>query len=392
MIRKSKNMTDVLPMFAKNKFAIACSSSVEYAPYLSVYLQSIKEHASSKNTYDIIVFESSWTNDLRKQITDYFNSDNFSVRFVNPEYLFDGVDLYTTHSYFKRECYFRISAPEILNHYDKILFTDIDLVAMNDIANIFKLDLNGNVIAASLEPIYKNFYYANRTIAGINIREYTDDVLQIKPENYYNTGVLLIDVKKYLQQKVFYKLLDLIKENRFIYQEQCALNKFFRNKIATLPIEWNYEVDRAVIDNPKYSRNITNVNICHFLGRQKPWFFPNGTYCDVWWNYARRTPFYEEIESRKNKNDIQRELLDLRKELANVHFVNINNRFVQNEENIKLLFVMNHMLYFKLKKWFYKIICLFTFGSKRDKYKQKVFKLRDLIKNVRKFRHHLFKG
>ena len=126
---------DVFPMFPKNKCAIACSSSAEYAPYLSVFLQSIKEHASSKNTYDIIVFESSWTDDLRKQITDYFNSDNFSVRFVNPEYLFDGVDLYTTHSYFKRECYFRISAPEILNHYDKKLHQHLGKKNYNKLKN-----------------------------------------------------------------------------------------------------------------------------------------------------------------------------------------------------------------------------------------------------------------
>lgn len=127
----------ILPAFKDNSYAIACSSSIEYAPYLSVYLCSIKEYASKDNKYDIIILENSWPEYLRKKFQIFFNANNFSVRFVNPESFFEGIDLYITHSYFKRECYYRLAAPQILNCYTKILVTDIDLIVLCDINNIF---------------------------------------------------------------------------------------------------------------------------------------------------------------------------------------------------------------------------------------------------------------
>lgn len=374
---------EIKPVFKNNKNALACSCSAEYSPYLATYLQSIREHASSKNKYDIIVFESSWSEELKQKFQTFFNSDNFSVRFVNPEYLFNGINLYVTHTYFKRECYFRLAAPIVLKNYDKILFTDIDLIAMNDIANIFKFNLRGNTIAACIEPIYKIFYYSGRSIAGINIKEYTDHVLQIKPENYYNTGVLLIDVKKYLNENAFEKMLKLISQHKFVYQEQCALNRFYRRKITTLPIEWNYELDPNVLDNPDLAKNINDVNICHYLGRYKPWDVPNVPYGEIWWKYAQKTPFYEQCLSKIASKQFEQ----LRNDFIKIHFPNINGHFANLDNMIRVSFVANHMLFFGFKKYLYHIYKHFSFTKVvRKKYAVKYSDLKKLLKMAKHFR------
>ena len=393
----------VLPRFSENLNVIACSSSIEYAPYLSVYLRSIKDNASSQKMYDIVVFESSFTKEMKEILASCFNSDNFSVRFVNPEEILGSVDLYITLPHFKRECYYRIVSPQILKNYNRILFTDIDLVATGDVAKIFDIPMNGNIIAACIEPIYKSFYDENKIVLGQNVREYTDNVLKIKPENYYNTGVLLIDVEKYIKNNVLQVLLGAISENYFLYQEQDALNCCLRDNIMKLSLEWNYEADMTIYNHPDifdyYIQSLSKMKICHFLGGIKPWFYPEKKLAHIWWQYARKTPFYEEILARlidfritQRKNEfITPDITKLRQELANVHFPNINKHFAADEYQTKMLFVLNHLGRFKAKKAYFAVKKAFAFGEKHKKYQQKYDVVKQLIRDAKEFKKGLLK-
>lgn len=326
----------LLPAFPDNPVAIASSSSKEYAPYLAVFLQSIKAHISKEKKYDFIIFESTWPDYLREKFISLFRSDNFSIRFINPEPYIEGLDLYITASHYKRECYYRILAPVLLKKFKKILFTDLDLIAQEDISILLEKEyLLGRTIGACTDPSFKKAYQEEMTVADINIKEYTNCVLKIKPEEYYNTGVLLIDVEKYLEQDAFNKIINLISNNYFIYQEQCALNCFFRGKIATLPPEWNCQINNGTIFdkelNEKYLKKITKANIYHFLGVNKVWFATTREKSDIWWKYARQTPFYEEIIT----NLINFRILKLKKELKNN---SLFNRIKRKINRISLVF------------------------------------------------------
>ena len=52
-----ENDTEIFlkPAFDNNNIALAMSSSNEYAPYVSVLIQSIIDNAKSSNNYDILV-------------------------------------------------------------------------------------------------------------------------------------------------------------------------------------------------------------------------------------------------------------------------------------------------------------------------------------------------
>ena len=57
---------DIKPAFETNNIAIACSSSNEYVPYLSVWLKSLEEHTCTQYNYDVIVFERSITDENKR--------------------------------------------------------------------------------------------------------------------------------------------------------------------------------------------------------------------------------------------------------------------------------------------------------------------------------------
>ena len=81
-----------------------------------------------------------------------------SIRFYNPVGFFDNIELKVTHPYFKEECFYRIAAPLIFKEYEKVIFTDIDLILQDDILNLANYDLNGKCIAASKEILWQEMY------------------------------------------------------------------------------------------------------------------------------------------------------------------------------------------------------------------------------------------
>jgi len=102
---------------------------------------------------------------------------------------------------------------------------------------------------------------------------------------------------------------------------------------------------------------------------------------ELWWKYARATPFYEELLARmvdfkaKNKN-INIELSNLRNELMQMHFPNINY-------HDKLSYVMQRIPYFELKKFIYKLKKVFSFGERHKYYQEKYNRTKKLIKDAK---------
>ena len=71
--------------------------------------------------------------------------------------------------------------------------------------------------------------------------------------------------------------------------------------------------------------------------------------------------------------------VSLRLELERIHFPNINNQF-------KLSYIMNHLLKFRLKKFYYGFGKLFVFGDKYKEYNDKYEKAKKLIVDAKKMR------
>ena len=243
-------METIKPFFKKQDIVIAVSSSDEYSPYLCVYLESLKENASKDKQYDIVIFERNISERNKKIILEYIQTKNISIRYFNPVSFFKNCMLYVSHDYFKEECYFRLAAPVIFKNYKKVIFTDLDLILCDDILNLGEIDLKTAPLAACIEPVWQELYLRNCRIYNTNIQNYTNKVLELPGSfEYFNTGVCIFDVDKYNKEEAFYNILNEIKTTKFLYQEQCALNKYFKGRFYKLPLIWNYELAPSLIKN-----------------------------------------------------------------------------------------------------------------------------------------------
>jgi len=352
----------IFPAFNDNNIAIGMSCSNEYVPYLSVCLKSLVDNTSVDFNYDIIVFERSITEKNKLILKNFIEKKNVSLRFVDPTPLIKNYSL-SYPSFYAIECFFRLASPIFLKEYDKIIFTDVDLVFQSDIKDLYQIDVLGKPLAACQDstmgfllnyPDADWFEYCTKTL---NLE---------KPYEYFNTGVMVLNIREFNEKGYVEKLFSIADGSNFRILEQDILNAFFANGIKYIDESWNFPVTNKFYQpllqympyllKQKYDIVKKAPKIVHWAGSEKPWVFPEEEMAEIWWSYARQVPFYEVILKR----------------MTEVNLPN-NTAIIEDVVNYK----KNRFAY-----WKYKLKSKITFGAKRQRYKVKRDTIKQKIRNA----------
>lgn len=369
----------VLPKFENYKNVIAMSSSDLYAPYLSVYLLSILNNADDNKFYDIVVLETDITEEHKEMLLNLVNKENVSLRFQNVSKIFDNLDLYISYDCFAKQCYYRLALGKVFSKYDKVIYTDIDITANGDISQLFDIDLGDKIIGACEEVLWNKEHRVGRVQLGINIEKYIDELCG-KDALYYNTGVVVVDVKKFNEFITFEELIKIALNNKYINIEQCVLNKVFNRYFYNLPNIYNFEVFFEIFDGKTqsfkdYMKTLNNAVLLHHLTMAKAWFYPEVLKGYLWWKYARQSPFYELILARMmdNKLSVSNGILSS----------TLNNNLLTYFQTI--MYNMGHYPKNIFNYYKYKLLRNFVFGKTLDRYIYKKHLYKDKIKSVEHF-------
>ncbi len=295
----------IMPAFKDNYCAIACSSSNEYAPYLSVFLKSLVAHSNPEKNYDIVVFERNISTKNKLKLKKFIQKNNVSLRFINPMPFFEGISL-NFGFHFKEECFFRLAAPKIFINYEKIAFFDIDLLFLEDVDKFYNIDVKEYPFASCYD------FHAVSCVQFMDwFIKYQNKSLKLKNPNIYaNTGAMIMNIEYLSQEKIITKMLEMANNSNFIYCEQDILNVLFNGKIKKVNLSWNYVNEQKYIKQEKiiehipkelkeeYNQARSCPFILHYAGKRKPWLFINEDKALTWWKYAFQTPFLYEIIMR----------------------------------------------------------------------------------------------
>lgn len=282
-----------------------------YVPYLYVCLKSLIRHTRSDKKYKVLVLNKNISEKNRRYLASLAKR-NVSIQFYNPAYLLSGINLYTSHSAYAEEAFYRIFVPWILDDYEKCIILDSDIIINNDLMELYEIDISNKYIGAVKDYVYQG--YINRIS---DIYDYTINFMNLeKPYDYVNTGVLVMNLSKIRQDFSLENIREIINEKRYKIQEQDVINVAFKNNIKFLDLSWNYFItlNKWIEDNIQYApvksrqeyEDISNIYIYHWANQPKPWNSPDLPYADLWWDYARKTPFYELILSRMVNSRIPR--------------------------------------------------------------------------------------
>lgn len=301
-------MEKISHVFSNNIVPICFSANDKYAPLLSAELQSIIEHSSAENNYDIVILTTYFSDENHfKLLSQIKNKPNFSLRVVNVGPAVFGYNFYLdsrlTNTKYSSEIYFRLLCPTLMPDYDYVIFLDADLIVLDDIANLLKIDYSNNIIGAvrdyeGLASCYNNNYERTKyRINELGVKDF---------EKYFASGVLVFNVKKFNENYTEKQLLDLASSKKWLQYDQDFFNFICGDDVKIIDAKYNFVED---IENTYHSLpqklfeefvgSEKSPKIIHYSGNRKPWINVSSKHTKTFWKYAENTPYLEVLRKMK---------------------------------------------------------------------------------------------
>ena len=281
-------------MKQKNKIPIFFAVDDEYIPFLAVALQSLIENSKKENYYLIKILYTNITEENQNKIKKY-EAENINIEFVCLSYYINKVkDKLYTRDYYSKTTYFRLFIPDLYPQFDKVLYLDSDIVILSDVADLYNEDMESNLLAAAPDDVIQTIEV---------FREYAEKVVGVATyKNYFNAGILLMnldELRKFKFQEKFLYLLETVKFS--VAQDQDYLNRLCKGRVKLLENTW----DRMPIGGDIINRD--ELHIIHYNLAFKPWHFEDILYNEYFWKYAQKTEYFDKIlEIKNNYTDEQK--------------------------------------------------------------------------------------
>ena len=282
-----------------------------YVPMVTTTIYSMLKNASPDYFYDIVIFSNRITYDQKKTMDSFFAQFDFAaIRLFDAKRLADQFTLSTNNPHIGTETYYRFLIQDALPFYKKVVYLDSDLIIQGDIAELYHLDLQDNLLAAA----HDIDFCGNLNMPDGKRAQYAERILGMsKPYDYFQAGVLLLNTNELRKVHSSREWLEIAQDAKYLYNDQDILNEFCQGRVQFLDYDWNVMNDcggriEAVFTfapaqmNAAYLESRQHEKITHYAGFEKPW---NTRHCDrseLYWAYARKTPFYEDLLARLIEN------------------------------------------------------------------------------------------
>lgn len=160
-------------------------------------------------------------------------------------------------------CYFS----KLLNE-DKILYLDADAIVVDNIKELWNLDINNKALAGIHEG---GEWSKHLGVAGMD-------------DKYINSGVLLMNLDFIRKERIDDAMINLLNTNRYAYPDQDVINLACKDKIRYISNIYNSTETTGIVDNAK---------IIHYIRERKGWI-PTSPRSEIWYRY------YLEMLERSN--------------------------------------------------------------------------------------------
>ena len=275
------------------------SSDKNYLPYLAVAIQSIKESANDSYFYDIKILCEGFDKEFDRAVKKY-RAKNVGVSFCDVSGKIKEIkdDLRVSlRDYYTVSIFYRMFIASLFPTLDKAIYIDCDIVLVSDIADLYEKDVDGYVLGACTDQV-------------VSVHEafkvYVENALGIKQTQYFNSGVLLMNLKEYRAQKIEQKFLYLLKKYNLesVAPDQDYLNVLCKDRVLYLDAGFDRMPTEHPADYPIY--------LIHYNMFNKPWLYDNVRYGEYFWKYAKNTEFYRTLKNMQKNYPDEKKAADLK--------------------------------------------------------------------------------
>ena len=299
-----------------DKINIVLATDKNYAQHAAVTITSILCNTTQQSNIQFYIIDDNIDDDNKTKLQDTVKQFNSNIIFVKiPE---NSLNQVFVSGGITRAAYFRLAIPNILpKTVNKVIYLDCDLIVLDDIVNLWNLDMCQKPVAAT-----EDFGILSSTS---KCREKEINLNWKKEYSYFNSGVLLIDVMLWRKNNYASQLIELVQTHKFRHHDQDALNYLFMNNWTSLPLCWNvippvFNMNLSIIKNKIMRQNalkaLNNISIIHYAGGYKPWEYKiYKGFNERYYEYLGKTEYKNAKMPQPNKktnHSIIRQLLRLK--------------------------------------------------------------------------------
>lgn len=310
------NMNQEIPIF------FSCDNN--YVPYLTVAIQSLIEHANKDNIYNIIILTSDMSIKNQEELK-LLATENVKINLENVSNSLEEINnelKLRLRDYYSIAIYYRLFIPNLFTSYKKAIYLDADVVILDDIANLYNMDIGNNLLIATTDSTVND---------SEDFRKYSKIALGLEPEKYINSGVLVMNLEEMRKAKIEQKFIYLLlKYNLEVAApDQDYLNVLCKDRIKYISEHWDKMPDFGASIPEK------DLHIIHYNMMRKPWHYDDVPYSDVFWRYAKKTKYYNSLKEELNNYTKEQKKADLE---GVKNLVNLTNNIIK--QNIKFVDVI----------------------------------------------------
>ena len=197
-------------------------------------------------------------------------------------------------------------APYLADRYDKVLYLDADITVHEDITPLFAVETGDAPIAAA--P-------AGRQFLNRRDRDKTEAHFEAlgmsTPYRFFNSGVMLIDVKKWNDEKIGERAIEFVGRNpQLCYlPDEHGLNAVLDGRFAQLSPIWNTRIFEW---RSPLVRKLLEPVLVHYDGPNKPWkkfgkekrLFGERASYNLYADFVERSPWPNWLDEQWTPHDL----------------------------------------------------------------------------------------
>ena len=274
---------------SSDKIHIVFSCNNNYAQHLAVTIASILKNSKKDEKFVFYILDGGISEENKYKINLLSKIRTFEKFYIKIDEanLLDAIQD-TLWGHFSKEVYFRFLIPVLFKHLSKILYLDIDIVVKRPLSEFYNTDFDDT--------------YA---IVVKDACELTEHKKKLNLLNYFNSGVMLINNKRWIKEEILNTLLantkKLKNENKILYVDQDVFNYTFKENVKFVSPKYNLQ--SSIYRYPDYAKKAygadtlkeaqTHPVIIHYTTDKKPW--TGNSYHELYkeyFKYLKLTAFY----------------------------------------------------------------------------------------------------
>ena len=262
---------------------ICLSADDNYAKYMATAMISILKNSLEDEEIVFHLLDGGISDDSKKKLLSLKSIKNCEIYFYTPD-IKKYEEWYSKGDYkdWSPAAFYRLSIPSMIPNIDKILYLDCDIIVNLSLKELFEIDI-------------KNYY---ALVCKEDWRE----------EDYFNSGVLMINNKLWRESNIEDIFYDYYSKNYSSYKfpDQDLLNEALKGKVKFIDRKWNFfpilskkPLDISINDYMEANKK----SIIHYIW-YKPWNEAStsvkAVYLYYYWQYYMYSPWFSDDKELVN--------------------------------------------------------------------------------------------